>query len=133
MAVAERPAFQIHRQRGRKDCGVATLATLLGRTYEEVLVVAGRIAPTVLRKGLYSSDLVRIAAEFDVLLTRRVQKIDLEDHTGILGLEYSRKRFHAVFLTHGLIFDPQEDYIAWDAETFVKREKARIYDLLEEA
>lgn len=131
--MSDRSVFRITNQRGKHDCGVATLATLLGRSYEDTLLAAGRLSPKVLKTGLYSSDLIRIAAEFGSTLVRRVQRIDLDEHTGILGLEYPSKRLHFVFLTNGLVFDPQEDNVAWDAYTFVKREKVKVIDLMEEA
>lgn len=125
--------FRIINQRGKHDCGVAALATLLGRTYEEILISAGRISPNVLKKGLYSSDLVRIAAEFNTSLSRKVQKIDLDEHSGILGLRYPTKREHFVYLTNGLVFDPQDENVVWDAYLYVKKFKIKVVDLLEEA
>lgn len=125
--------FRIINMRGKNDCGVATLATLLGRTYEEILISAGRISPNVLKKGLYGSDLVKIAAEFNISLVRRVQKIDLDEHSGILGLRYPTKREHFVFLTNGLVFDPQDENVVWDAYLYVKKFKVKVLDLLEEA
>lgn len=128
----QKDLFRIINMRGKHDCGVATLATLLGRTYEEILLSAGRISPRVLKMGLYDSDLVKIAADFNTLLVRRVQKIDLDEHTGILGLRYPTKREHFVFLTNGLVFDPQDENVVWDAYLFVKKFKVKVVGLLEE-
>lgn len=130
--MAEKALFRIINQRGKADCGVATLATLLSRTYEEVLLVAGRISPNVLRKGLFTSDLIRIAWEFDTALERKVQKIDLDEVTGVLGVRYPSKREHFVFITKGLVFDPQDENIVWDAFLYVKKFKIKVVDLLEE-
>lgn len=130
--MGEKALFRVTNMRGKHDCGVATLAMLLGRTYEEVLLVAGRISPNVLKKGLYSSDLVKIAGEFGSKLSRTTTPIDLEESTGILGLRFPTEREHFTFLTNGLMFDPQDENVVWDAILYVKKHKVVVVDLLEE-
>ena len=97
---------QLHRQRTKRDCGVATLATLIGRSYEEVLIAAVSISPNVLKKGLFSTDLQRIASMFEIVLIRRTGEFDIDEHNGILELCFPNKREHLVVLMNGLIFDP---------------------------
>lgn len=130
--MAEKLFYQIHHQRGKRDCGVATLATLIGRTYEEVLMVAGDISPNVLKKGLFASDLAKIANEFQSTIVRKVGHIDLDEDTGILELKFPNRREHYVFLMNGLIFDPQEPGQVWDAYTYVRKSRAKVQGLSKE-
>lgn len=130
--MAEKLFFQIHPQRSKRDCGVATLATLLGRSYEDVLLAAAKISPNVLKKGLYSSDLARIAESLDSKLKRHVGQIDLDDKTGILEIKLKNGREHFVFLVNGLVYDPQEINQLWDAYTYIRHHKASIQGLSEE-
>lgn len=130
--MADKLFHQIHPQRGKRDCGVATLATLLGRSYEEVLVAAASMSPNVLKKGLYASDLARIALSLGSSLKRRVGQIDLDETTGILEVKLKNGREHFVFLANGLVFDPQEPGQAWDAYTYVRHFKAEVQGLSEE-
>lgn len=130
--MAAKLFFQLHQQRGKRDCGVATLATLLGRTYEEVLIVAAMLSPNVLKKGLYATDLHRIADSLGSTLKRRVGSMDLEEKTGILEVKFKSKREHFVFLVNGLVFDLEDPLQAWDVSTYLKHHKAVVQGLNEE-
>lgn len=132
------PLFKPILQRGKYDCGVAVLAAFLNHTYEEVLVEACRVSPSVLKTGLYSTQMIEVAAALGHTLKRRRRNIDLDESAGILEL---RKRTldkngqpleHVVLLTNGLVFDPQEEGNVWDADIYVKVEKAKVLGLLEE-
>ncbi len=130
--MSEKLFHQLHQQRGKRDCGVATLATLIGRSYEETLLAAVSVSPNVWKKGLYSSDLIRIAAMFQTEIIRRTT-VDVEEHSGILELKFPSKREHFVLLLNGLIFDPQEPAgQVWDADTYCKKFRAEICGLLQE-
>lgn len=131
--MSDKLFYQIHQQRGRKDCGVATLATLLGRSYEEVLVAAASVSPNVLKKGLYASDLAKIAQGLGSRLLRLTGTIDLDEETGILEVQIKKdKREHLVFLMNGIVFDPEEVGQAWDAYTYVRHFKAKVQGLSKE-
>lgn len=130
--MADKLFHQLHQQRGKRDCGVACLATLLGRSYEEVLLATFTISPNVLKKGIYSSDLQKIAATFKTELKRRPAPVDLDDRTGILEVKLKSGREHFVFLANGLVFDPEELGQAWDVNTYVKHHKAVVQGLTEE-
>lgn len=127
------PLFQLVYQHGKADCGVAALATLLQEPYEDVLISAGQFNPRVLKNGLYGNDLIRIAMEFGVTLHRRTRHIDLDDHIGILGLKFPKGAEHWVYLSNGLIFDPDEKGKIWDAYEFVKSFRGKVTELLEES
>lgn len=127
-----KPVFHFVLQRTKWDCGIACLASFLCQPYEEVLRVAARMSK--IEDGLFSEEMIRIAREFDTKLRRRTRKIDLEEHEGILGLQnLDKSGGHSVVLASGLIFDPEERGMVWDAETFVNHfKKVRVGDLLEE-
>lgn len=128
--MAAKLFHQLHPQRTKRDCGVACLATLLGRSYEEVLLEAASVSPNVLRKGLYASDLSKIALRFGVELRRRTSS-DLEDRTGILEVSV-KKREHLVFLVNGLVFDPEEGMQLWEIDVYLRHFKAVVQGLNEE-
>jgi hypothetical protein len=127
-----KPVFHIVLQKTDWDCGIAALASLIGQQYAEVLRVAASKYPV--ERGLFSQEIINVAEAFDVELKRRMRKIDLEDHTGILGVKFPHhvNTTHAVLLANGMVFDPDEDGTIWDAETYIAVKKATVLDLLEE-
>lgn len=126
-----KPIFSFVLQRTRWDCGVACLASYLCQPYEEVL----RVASTTIKgieHGLTAKEMIRVAKKFDVELRRRVRGIDLDESQGILGFRIGQGG-HVVVLSNGLIFDPDESGMVWDAETYVRHyKKIKVDDLLEE-
>jgi hypothetical protein len=130
-----KPLFRMTGQKNAADCVVASLAMALGLPYEEVLVVASRLQPKVLKRGLYTIEAQLIADEFGRSLLKRKLKIDIDEDTGVLMIKMRCGRGfteHAVFLTNGLVFAPESDGEVWDAETYLKFNKARVLHLLEE-
>ena len=127
-----KPIFHIVHQRTGWDCSIATLASWLNQPYEEVLRVAARMYRV--EQGLYAGQMVRVAKKFDMPLKRRVKGIDLEEHEGILGVEYKDPHaVHVVLLFNGFIFDPQEQGTIWDAQVYLATFNGIVIDLLEEA
>lgn len=108
-----KPLVSIVAQRHPGDCGVASLAMFLGVSYEEALIALGGEAPTVLRSGVWWSELKRAAAHFGVAMTVK-RKWTLADD-GLLQVRY-KKGYHVVLLRRGLVFDT--DYRVWDFATF---------------
>lgn len=102
-----------------EDCGVATLATLCGLTYDEALVACSAVAPRVLEQGMSWREL-RLAARrvsVAVRVLRRGQ-YDPEEATGILNV-FRRGEDHFAFLWAGRVADGNgelwldvEDYVA---------------------
>jgi hypothetical protein len=92
-------------QRGKADCSVACIATLLRMRYEVVLAAARRIAPRIQQDGAWSREVVLIVYSLSgrQLYTRR--KIDLDQDRGILRVE-SPSNDHMVILRSGQIYDP---------------------------
>lgn len=127
-----KPLFIVCQQRHDGDCGVASLAMALGLPYEAVLVVASRITPTVLSRGLYSVEIQLIADNLGRELAKKTKHIDLDSDTGVLIVQFQKKDEHAVFLTNGLIFETTGPGEVWDAEQYLKRNKCKVLHLLEE-
>lgn len=129
--VKPKPLFSIAKQRGDGDCAVVSLSMALDIPYEEVLVVAARIAPRVLKKGLYSVEIVLIANDFGrQLIKKEPKKIDLETDSGVLIVQFTDKQEHAVYLTNELIFDTNGE--VWEPEPYLKANKVKILHLLKE-
>jgi hypothetical protein len=124
-----KPLFSFQQQRHSADCAVVSLAHALGLPYEAVLIVASRIAPKVLTRGLYTVEIVLIAKEFGFDL-RRKPKVDLDADSGVLCISFKSRGEHAVFLSNGLIFETNGD--VWEAEAYLKAYKARVLHILEE-
>jgi hypothetical protein len=131
--MSHKPLFQVVLQRTDWDCGVAALASLIGQPYEEVLRESAKWY--AVERGLFSSEMVQIAKQFDITLKRRVKRIDLEEHCGVLSLRFpchGATESHAVLLMSGLIFDPQEKGTVWEADTYITFYEAKMIDLLQE-
>jgi hypothetical protein len=86
------------------DCGVATLATLAGVTYEEALAAVVRYQPAVLQSGLNWPDMQKAARRLG-LKTRIARRYTLAEDTGILRLIDKKKDEHFVFLWAGRIIE----------------------------
>ena len=128
-----KPSFVCTRKRHRGDCAVAALASLLQRPYEEVLVASALLVPVVLVRGLNNDEIIKIALKFGCTLIERTHdEIDYRKMTGLLGAHLQHNSLgeeHAVVLSHGLIYDP-EDGEVWRAKEYLKQFKAVDIDLL---
>lgn len=115
------------KQRHDTDCSVATLATFLARSYEEVLLAIKR--PDVLSKGVYVRAVVAAAKRLGKPLKLR-QRFDVENDTGILVVYSKTRDFkHLVVLMSGLIIDCQDATI-WDYDAYMAVYEARTMGLL---
>lgn len=126
------PIFHIVLQRGTHDCAIACLAGLLGKSYEDVLVASTALVPGAYREGLNNIELMRIAQSLDAKL-KRYKRVDVEEDSGVLGIQLPGqvRNMHAVLLTHGLIFDPSDKGVVWEADDYLRHMKAKVIDLLE--
>ena len=128
-----KPIFITVRKRHKADCAIAALACLLQRPYEEVLVVVARVVRHALVRGLTNTNMIKVAARFNITLVRRVgTEIDYSTMTGILGAHLRHNNAgdeHAVVLSHGLIYDP-EDGEVWKVRDYLKQFNATHIDLL---
>jgi hypothetical protein len=86
------------------DCGIATLGTLAGVTYEDALAAVVRYQPAALQTGLTWGQMKRAATRLGVG-TRIIRKYDIGTATGILNVVDKKDEEHFVFLWEGRIVD----------------------------
>jgi len=125
--------FRVVTQRSDWDCAVATLAMLLNIDYETALAQAGRTAPV--ERGLWFSEMIAIAAEFDEeLVIRRRSRYDIEKATGIVHVyHYTAKHSvsHVVFLHRGLFYET--DGLVWEYGAYLAAKKFKAGSILRKA
>lgn len=118
--------------RRRTDCGVASLATLLGLPYEDtaeaITLTNGRLG-----SGLYLTSLIRAAAHLGRTL-KKVKTYNPDEAEGILWVDGGTRMQHFVVLADGKVFDPQ-DATLWDLSDYlsVTRGTAKTLLVLDEA
>jgi hypothetical protein len=111
------PIIQIQLQRELADCAVASLAMLLGESYEDVLRVVTTIDRSQGKRGLWTRTLQRIAKQLGHTL-RIKRTFDLESDYGLLRLPD-----HAVILRNGLVIDTNATL--WDADAYLSSRKLK--------
>lgn len=118
-------------QRHPGDCAIAALASILAKPYADVSCTARRLAPKSLKQGLWTREIVAIAAAHGVRLRRR-RRVDLSEDSGILTVEADRGRWqwsHAVVLFRGVIYDPGTQLL-WEPDAYLHDAGVRILSLL---
>jgi ABC-type bacteriocin/lantibiotic exporter with double-glycine peptidase domain len=130
----------IHKQRSDHDCGVAALASFVGSSYENCYLAAAAQSASFMRGGgLTINDLIVMANAFGRTLTRLDhRKVDLEEHVGILGVNWDRSMWkrngatgHWVILRNSTIIDPSGPSYG-DAADYLAVNKGRAGTLLQE-
>ena len=117
--------------RGEGDCSIVALATLLERSYEDVLGVAVSISRHVRphQRGLYMNEIKRIAKQFGVTLRLR-RRFDLEEDEGIFGYVHdARDEGHVAYGKRGLVWDT--DGTVWELDAYLAATGYRPVSLLE--
>jgi hypothetical protein len=110
---------------GQSDCAIATLASYIGRSYEEVLVAASRVTKgDVLKGGLHGTEIERTSRKLGCRLKRVAWESVAEDD--VLGMLYVKGRFngekyeeHAVLYRDGTIIDCR-DGTFWPSDAYFK-------------
>jgi len=133
--MKRRTGVKVIAQRKNWDCGIASLAMLLGVPYGDVAAAAkrmwSRLPPN--RRGILLSDMEAFALEqFDVRLARRYWKHGyLEGQTGIIGLVGGKMNWagHWAVLKAGAVIDP-DDGTVWAVDDYTKANKCRTGVLL---
>lgn len=127
------PFVELVIQRGRADCGIAALAMLIGRSYEDVFAasVTSKYRTPHLG-GMCTSQLQQLARRLGSALTLK-RTWDLEASCGLLTVEKLDKQKtdfaqHLVLLKFGLIFDT--DGTVWEPELYFSQQKFRPVSLL---
>lgn len=119
------------------DCAIATLASYLGRSYEEVLFSAARVSRAdVLDRGMFTGEMQKVAKRLgSVLKAKAWDRVDHDEATGILhvkarihGENYSD---HLVLYRRGDILDCRDGTL-WDSDVYFKHFAADPVTLLSE-
>lgn len=119
------PFLQVHPQRTKADCAVACLAMFLGKSYEEVLIVAPH---RVLKSGMEIRHVKQTAKKLGATL-RLHRTFDPETDSGLLGVRSKKWPLeHLVVLWNGSIVDT--DATLWEYDVFMKAYKAQPISLL---
>lgn len=120
------PYLRVCIQRHPMDCAVATMAMLLDKSYEEVLVA---FSHNVIVQGASIRQMQLAARKLGHRLCWRRGPIDLETDTGILAISGMKwKADHVVVLKEGLIIDT--DATIWEPDVFMAAYEARPLSIL---
>jgi hypothetical protein len=127
------PVLRLVAQRNDADCAIATLASLTGLSYEEVLIAAARVAPC--ETGMSLTQMRMVASELGVeLAIKRQGRDDPETETGILYVSNTREHiYHVAILRQGSIIDTDHSIWDWDVYLASKRFKAGSLLVLEDS
>lgn len=125
MRTQHQPLVVVVPQRHQADCGAAALSMFLSASYEEVLLALNK--PSMLRGGVWLTDLIRAARCFDVRLKKK-PVWDAEQDDGIAQVRQRRGPYHVVLVRAGLIFDT--DCSVWEPDDFVTARRATFGPLL---
>ena len=101
--------YNVVAKRGEADCAIAAMATIFRLSFEEVLVAAVKISPTVWRTGLSCNEMLKVAKRLKVKATWATQ-FDPSAAVGVLCISYNDvPREHCVVLVDGWVLDPECD------------------------
>ena len=125
------PALKLQVQRSDGDCCIASLATLTGISYEDILIEAAKEQKKPHADGLFFTDLMRIAKRVNYPL--RKKKVNFLKDIGLLDVRlYSNSpnmNLHCVVLMAGMIYD-MSDGTVWLPQEFKKRYRAQFGAIL---
>jgi len=126
--------IKVTKQRHDWDCGIATLAMLLDKSYGDVaLVVRDLVDPVKLRRrGTIIADMQLAAASFGVPLKLVWRKEGyLDGQTGILGMKGGEmdKAGHWVIVKEGKVIVDTDNEV-WGLDDYLKKFKCRSTILL---
>lgn len=103
--------IKVVRQRGRGDCGVAAIATLLSKThtYDDVSAVVKQIDPQ--REGMLGlrvREVRRVLEALGLVVTARRRRQELDTDSGIVLVygAHTARDGHYLAAKYGLLFDP---------------------------
>lgn len=108
-------------QKDAADCGISALAMLLGKPYVEVFQVAEAVSPKCAKRGLWNTELRRIAKRLGVTLKVVKPVPELTEATGILDVQ-KPKQGHYALIFQGVLINPADGLI-WDVDAFLARGK----------
>lgn len=116
--------FTVCPQKHSGDCSISALAMAFNLSYEELLVIAARVIPDILTRGVLGDEMHVIARQFNRELRQKTPCNFAKDR-GLLMITYPDATEHVVFMTNGLIFEPTSQGDVWDAREYVKHWKCK--------
>lgn len=130
MAGHEPFAIEPMVQRNSSDCAIVALAQVLGLPYREVSEAALKHIASPHTKGMYTSDIRRIAKTLGFTLqTIRPKQIDFDDApSGVLVVVLTNGA-HTVTLFEGVVIDPA-DGLVYRADFYLDKYVEKVLHLL---
>lgn len=126
------PVIRVQIQRASGDCCVASLASITGLSYEDVLAEAGKDCKLPHSTGMYFEDIMRVAARLGYPMKYK-RRPNFHMDKGILAVTWwaSRpyKKHHATVLMAGLIFDLSDGGV-WIPDLYKKKYHSRFGGIL---
>lgn len=104
-------------QHTKGDCALAALAMLLHVSYEDVLATAAQIVTRPHERGLYLTEIERVASQLGHRL-KRTRSYSLDDDTGILGVR-NKEYQHVVVIRDGILADPVDGEVWFDPAAYI--------------
>ena len=116
-------------QKNASDCAIASLAMLLGRSYEEVSKKALELFDKPHQKGLTTREIQRLARAVrgQSLQSIKIKNANLDEETGMLFVKRGTEE-HACVLFEGVIFDPADGLI-WNVPTYFASSTKKCYPI----
>lgn len=126
VAVTHLPILRITTQRGNNDCGVAAIATITGKRYEDVLLAAGK---NIMDTGMTVQEILTTLEKLGMPF-KWTKRIRLDEDWGILGVSTPKRTSpeHVCVLYDGHIYDT--DGSVWEADDFLAAEGGKAMSLL---
>jgi hypothetical protein len=128
------PVIRVQIQRAAGDCCVASLASITGLSYEDVLAETSKDCNRPHDTGMYFKDIMRVAKRLNYPM-RYKRRPDFHLDKGILAVTWwarhgkSSKKHHAVVLMGGFIFD-FSDGTVWIPDVYKKRYHSKFGGIL---
>jgi hypothetical protein len=132
LASLPHAVYRVFPKRGENDCAVAALAIVLKRDYEDVLIAAAKISPTVWRAGLHGTDMIKVAKRLGVAMRWKPQ-LDPDEDIGVLWVSHrDSTKEHCVVLLEGWILEPEHNPVSlWRVDEYYAAQNAFANSLLE--
>lgn len=128
--------MKIAYQRAIGDCGIASLATLIEQSYEDVFLATATVETKRQgRNGIFLRQIQKVAERLGIRLVKKRQP-NLEDDEGLLVVQWmkgSRHEIgtqHLVAVGHGVIVDPS-DGLVLPPDEYLAREHGHQVAFLE--
>lgn len=121
-----KPKVVVPRKQEDADCAVVALALWLNLPYSQVAAAVATVRPLALAKGMYQTEIQKVAKIFGSTL--KVRRRLKDGQSGLLMLAMEDEH-HAVVLFEGVIIS---DGKVWNFDAFIKQAKAKVLSLLTE-